>query len=143
MTVDAQLEVRVFGEDQIAQQLADARATLQNAIASPEDSQVEPVTAEAADGRLRVTVGTEGRIERFELDPRVLKEGSEYVAEQLKLAVNEALDQRAEALGTDEPVPDLEAVNDSVAEIQDRSLRQFQAMSASISEVMGKLHGGR
>jgi hypothetical protein len=40
-------------------------------------------------------------------------------------------------------VPDLEAINESVAEIQDRSLRQFQAMSASISEVMNKIHGGK
>jgi hypothetical protein len=109
----------MFGEDAIAQQLADARATLSTAIKSPEAGQVEPVTVEGADGLLRVTVGVEGRIDGFEFDPRIMR------------------------IGTDEPVPDLEAINESVAEIQDRSLRQFQAMSASISEVMAKIHGGK
>ncbi len=131
----------MFGEDAIAQQLSEARAALSNAAKSPEAKQVEPVTVDAAEGGIRVTVDPEGRVDRFELDPRVLREGSDYVAEELKRAVNTALDQRAEALGTEEPVPDLEAINESVAEIQDRSLRQFQAMSASIREVMTKLHG--
>ncbi|MCC3764185.1 hypothetical protein K3N28_14040 [Glycomyces sp. TRM65418] len=133
----------MFGEDAIAQQLADARAALSKAVQSPEAAQVEPVTVEGADGLLSVTIGVEGRVDRLDMDPRVMRLGSEAVAEELKRIVNAALDERAEAMGTDEPVPDLEAINESVAEIQDRSLRQFQAMSASISEVMAKLHGGR
>lgn len=133
----------MFGEDAIAQQLADARAALSSAVRSPEANQVEPVTVEGADGLLRLTVGVEGRIDEFRLDPRAVRLGSEVLAEEMKRLVNTALDERAQAMGTDEPVPDLEAINESVAEIQDRSLRQFQAMSASISEVMAKLHGGR
>jgi DNA-binding protein YbaB len=133
----------MFGEDAIAQQLADARATLSAAIKSPEANQIEPVTVEGAEGLLRVTVGIEGRIDKFEFDPRVVRLGSEILFDEIKRMVNAALDERAEAIGTDEPVPDLEAINESVAEIQDRSLRQFQAMSASISEVMNKIHGGK
>jgi DNA-binding protein YbaB len=130
----------MFGEDAIAQQLADARATLSTAITSPDANQVEPVTIEGAEGLLRVTVGIEGRIDKFEFDPRIMRLGSEVLFDEIKRMVNAALDQRAEAMGTDEPTPDLEAINESVAEIQDRSLRQFQAMSASISEVMTKLN---
>jgi DNA-binding protein YbaB len=114
---------------------------LREAVKSPEEHKIEPVTAETADGAIRVTIGAEGRVDSFELDPRVLREGSDYVAEELKRVVNDALDRRAEELGADESVPDLEALNESVAEIQDRSLRQFQTMRASINEVMGKLHG--
>lgn len=72
-----------------------------------------------------------------------MRAGSEFLFAEVRRVVNAALDERAQALGTDEPVPDLEAMNESVAEIQGRSLRQFQAMSASIGEVMAKLHGGR
>ncbi|WP_205326003.1 hypothetical protein [Glycomyces sp. YM15] len=133
----------MFGEDAIAQQLADARAALSTAVRSPEANQVEPVTVEGAEGLLRLTVGVEGRIDKFEFDPRIMRIGSEVLFDEIKRMVNAALDERAEAMGTDEPVPDLEAINESVAEIQDRSLRQFQAMSASISEVMAKLHGGK
>jgi hypothetical protein len=133
----------MFGEDAIAQQLADARAALSTAIKSPEANQIEPVTVEGADGLLRLTVGIEGRIDGFEYDSRIMRVGSEVLFGEIKRMVNAALDERAAAMGTDEPVPDLEAINESVAEIQDRSLRQFQAMSASISEVMAKIHGGK
>lgn len=133
----------MFGEDQIAQQLADTRAALAQASASPGAARAEPVTAEAAEGRIGVTIGTEGRVEEVKVDPKALREGSEYLAEQLKLAVNDALDQRSRMFGTDEPVPDTDAINESVAQIQDSSLRQFQAMSASISQVMAKLNGGK
>jgi hypothetical protein len=133
----------MFGEDAIARQLADARATLSTAIKSPEANQVEPVVVEGVEGLLRLTLGTEGRVDKFEFDPRIMRIGSEVLFEEIKRMTNAALDERAQAMGTDEPVPDLEAINESVAEIQDRSLRQFQAMSASISEVMAKLHGGK
>ncbi|MCD0442034.1 hypothetical protein LO763_00130 [Glycomyces sp. A-F 0318] len=133
----------MFGEDVIAQQLADAREKLSSAVKAPEANQVEPVTVEGVEGLLRVTVGADGRIAGFEADTRVMRAGSEFLFAEVQRMVNAALDERAQAMGTDEPVPDLEAMNESVAEIQDRSLRQFQAMSASISEVMAKLHGGR
>ncbi|MFC3493302.1 hypothetical protein [Glycomyces rhizosphaerae] len=133
----------MFGEDAIAQQLADARATLSTAVKSPEANQVEPVIVEGVEGLLRLTLSVEGRVDKFEFDPRIMRIGSEVLFDEIKRMVNAALDERAEALGTDEPVPDLEAINESVAEIQDRSLRQFQAMSASISEVMAKIHGGK
>lgn len=133
----------MFGEDAIAQQLADARATLSTAIKSPEANQAAPVVVDGVDGFLRLTLNVEGRVDKFEFDPRVMRIGSEVLFDEIKRMVNAALDERAEATGTDEPVPDLEAINESVAEIQDRSLRQFQAMSASISEVMAKIHGGK
>jgi hypothetical protein len=133
----------MFGEDAIAQQLADARATLSSAIKSPEANQVEPVVVEGVDGLLRLTLGTEGRVDKFEFDPRVMRIGSEVLFDEIKRMVNAALDERAQAMSTEEPLPDLDAINESVAEIQDRSLRQFQAMSASISEVMAKIHGGK
>ncbi|THV29552.1 YbaB/EbfC family DNA-binding protein [Glycomyces paridis] len=133
----------MFGEEAIAQQLADARAQLASVARTPEANQVEPVTVEGAEGFLKVTIGVDGRVAGFEVDPRAMRVGSEVLFAEIKRMVNAGLDERAAAMGADEVPPDVDAINESVAAIQDRSLRQFQAMSASVSEVLAKLHGGR
>ncbi|MFC3493228.1 YbaB/EbfC family nucleoid-associated protein [Glycomyces rhizosphaerae] len=133
----------MFGEDAIAQQLAEARTQLDVVRQTQQDHQVPPVTAEAADGRIRITLGANGRVERFEFtEVRVLKEGTEYLEEELRNAVNAALDARAESLATDTAAPDLEAIGEAVAKIQDQGIAQMRAMSAQISAVMKKLQGG-
>ncbi|THV30175.1 YbaB/EbfC family nucleoid-associated protein [Glycomyces paridis] len=132
----------MFGEDAIAQQLADARSALDD-VRRQQDHQIEPVTAASADGRIKITLGADGRVERVEfVEVRVLKEGTEFLEEELRSTVNAALDARAASLGTAEAVPDLEAIGEAVAKIQDQGLRQMQEMSAQISTVMKKLQGG-
>jgi DNA-binding protein YbaB len=133
----------MFGEDAIAQQLAEARSQLDVVRQTQQDHQVPPVTAEAADGRIKVTLGANGRVERFEfLEVRVLKEGTEFLEEELAKIVNAALDARAESLGTDTAAPDLEAIGEAVTKIQDQGIAQMRAMSTQISAVMKKLQGG-
>lgn len=133
----------MFGEDAIAQQLAEARTQLDVVRQTQQDHQVPPVTAEAADGRIKITLGANGRVERFEFtEVRVLKEGTEYLEEELRNAVNTALDARAESLATDTAAPDLEAIGEAVAKIQDQGIAQMRAMSTQISAVMKKLQGG-
>lgn len=133
----------MFGEDAIAQQLAEARSQLDVVRQTQQDHQVPPVTAEAADGRIKLTLGANGRVERFEfLEVRVLKEGTEFLEEELRNVVNAALDARAESLGHDTAAPDLEAIGEAVAKIQDQGLAQMRAMSTQISAVMKKLQGG-
>jgi DNA-binding protein YbaB len=133
----------MFGEDAIAQQLAEARSKLDDVRQHQQGHQVPPVTAEAADGRIKVSLGADGRVERFEFtEVRVLKEGTEFLEEVLREAVNAALDARAEHFAADAAAPDLEAIGDAVAKIQDQGLRQMREMSAQISTVMKKLQGG-
>jgi DNA-binding protein YbaB len=133
----------MFGEDAIAQQLAEARSKLDVVRQTQQDHQVPPVTAEAADGRIKITLGTNGRVERFEFtEVRVLKEGTEFLEDELRNVVNAALDARAESLGHDTAAPDLEAIGEAVAKIQDQGLAQMRAMSTQISAVMKKLQGG-
>jgi DNA-binding protein YbaB len=128
------------GESDFAQQLAEARAALARATASPEEGRAEPVTVEAAKGTVRVTLGVDGRVSEIHADPKAVKEGTDHIAEHVLAALNEALDKRAAMVGSDERVPDLEAVNESLAAVQDAGVRRLQAMSASISEVMAKLN---
>ncbi|MCD0442247.1 YbaB/EbfC family nucleoid-associated protein [Glycomyces sp. A-F 0318] len=133
----------MFGEDEIAQQLADARSALDDVRRHRQDNQVPPVTAEAADGRIKITLGADGRVERFRfVEERVLKEGTEFLEEELRKAVNAALDARAESLSADAPAPDLDALGESIAKIQDQGLQRMREMSAQISTVMKKLQSG-
>jgi DNA-binding protein YbaB len=133
----------MFGEDAIAQQLAEARSQLDVVRQAQQDHQVPPVTAEAADGRIKITLGADGRVERFEFtEVRVLKEGTEFLEEELAKVVNAALDARAESLSADTAAPDLEAIGEAVAKIQDQGIAQMRAMSTQISAVMKKLQGG-
>ena len=133
----------MFGEEAIAQQLAEARSALDEVRKTQPDQLVQPVTAEAADGRIQVTLGANGRIEKVRFaEERVLKEGTEFLELELAKAVNAALDARAEALSADVPAPDLEAIGNAVAQIQEQGVRQMRDMSAQISAVMQKLQGG-
>jgi hypothetical protein len=72
-----------------------------------------------------------------------LKDGPEALVEQLTLAVNNALDQRTELTAANVPAPDMEAMNEQVARMQDASLQQFKDMDAAVRDLMAKLHGGK
>jgi DNA-binding protein YbaB len=128
------------GEDEFARRLAEARAALAQATAAPEQAQAAPVTAEAANGRVSVTLGADGRVTEILVTPKAVKEGTDYIAEHVLAALNDALDQRAAMAGTDDGVPDLETLGESLAAVQDDGVRRLQAMSASIDKVMGKLN---
>lgn len=130
----------MLGEDALEQQLAEARAALREVsrgITPPERTES---AAEAADGRVRVTIGTDGRVGDIVIDPRVLREGSEYLAAELRRAVNDALDGQEAAVEVTEPMPDLAAIASTVERLQDESIRQMRAMTQAISETMRKLH---
>ncbi|MEH0844677.1 YbaB/EbfC family nucleoid-associated protein [Micromonospora sp. CPCC 205711] len=128
----------MLGENALEEQLAQARAALHEARRSAVPAQRAESVAEAADGRIRVTLGTDARVSAVDIDPRVLREGSEYLAEELRRAVNAALDAQdpGPAAG---PAPDLAAMAATVERLQDSGLRQMREMSVAISETMRKL----
>ena len=129
----------MFGEDKIAEQLATARAELSAAAEVQAAAPPEPVTVENEKGRIRITVGTDGRLSELLVSARAIRDGSDDLGPELMRLINEALDKHREHAVTDEPVPDLNAINERFAEMQDRSLRNFAAMSQQISETMAKL----
>ncbi|RRR98135.1 hypothetical protein [Glycomyces terrestris] len=132
----------MFGEDRIGEQLAQVREALAQAAAQP-GAQTEPILTEASGGRIQVTLGTDGRFERIKMTLSALKDGPEALVEQLTLAVNDAIDQRAALTAAPGPAPDMAAVNEQAARMQEASLRQFQAMDAAIGDLMTRLYGGR
>ena len=132
----------MFGEDQIAQQLSQTRETLSKGP-SPAGAQSEPILTEAADGRIKVTLGADGRFEQIKMTLSALKDGPDALVEQLVLAVNDALDERSKQTAATGPVPDLDAMNEQVARIQDASLQQFTQMRGAIGDLMERIREGR
>lgn len=68
----------------------------------------------------------------------MLREGAEHLAEELRRAVNAALDGRDDPAAA-EPMPDLAAMTATVERLQDQGLRQMREISQAISETMRKI----
>lgn len=133
-------EAALLGEDALEQQLAQARAALREVSKGVTPPERAESVAVAADGRIQVTLGTDGRVSTIGIDPRVLREGSEYLAAELRQAVNDALDGQDAGVDVSEPMPDLAAISATVERLQDESLRQMREMTQAIGETMRKLH---
>ncbi|MGC4787215.1 YbaB/EbfC family nucleoid-associated protein [Micromonospora sp. DT178] len=131
----------MLGESALEQQLAQARAALREVGGAAAPRERSESVAEAADGRIRVTLGTDGRVSAVDIDPRVLREGSEYLAAELRQAVNAALDGQDDGVAASEPMPDLAAMTATIERLQDQGLRQMREISQAVSETMRKLHG--
>ncbi|MEU5870303.1 hypothetical protein AB0A73_01930 [Glycomyces sp. NPDC047369] len=132
----------MFGEDQIAQQLSAARDTLAQGPGTA-GGQTEPILTEAADGRIKVVLGTDGRFEQIKMTLSALKDGPEALLEQLTLALNTAIDRRGEQTTVPVPAPDMAEMNERIAQMQDASLQQFKDMDASVRQLMDRMYGGR
>ncbi|MEU9507611.1 YbaB/EbfC family nucleoid-associated protein [Micromonospora sp. NPDC048170] len=128
----------MLDDSALEQQLTQARAALREASRDVVPRERAESVGEAADGRITVTLGTDGRVSTIEIDPRVLREGSEHLAEELRRAVNAALDGQEPTVDA-EPMPDLAAMTATLERIQDQGLRQMREMSLAISENMRKL----
>ena len=131
----------MLGESALEQQLAQARAALREVSGTAAPRERAESVAEAADGRIRVTLGTDGRVSALDIDPRVLREGSEYLTAELRQAVNAALDGQDDGAAATEPMPDLAAMTATIERLQDQGLRQMREISQAVSETMRKLHG--
>ncbi|MGN9891487.1 YbaB/EbfC family nucleoid-associated protein [Micromonospora sp. L31] len=128
----------MLGESALEEQLAQARAALREVSRTVTPRERVESVGEAADGRIRVTLGTDGRVSAIDLDPRVLREGAEHLAEELRRAVNAALDGQDDPAAA-EPMPDLAAMTATVERLQDQGLRQMREISQTISETMRKI----
>ncbi|MEH0824335.1 MULTISPECIES: YbaB/EbfC family nucleoid-associated protein [unclassified Micromonospora] len=128
----------MLGESALEEQLAQARAALREVSRGVTPRERVESVGEAADGRIRVILGTDGRVSAVDLDPRVLREGAEHLAEELRRAVNAALDGQDDPAAS-EPMPDLTAMTATVERLQDQGLRQMREISQAISDTMRKL----
>ncbi|SNS65711.1 Conserved DNA-binding protein YbaB [Asanoa hainanensis] len=125
----------MYDEQGLEQQLREARTALRQARTETGDAPApEEITAEAADGQVRVTLDASGRLTAIDIRPTILRHGTESLAEALMAAVNEALDTRAATTGGGQPAPDLDAMSHTIERLQDESLRQMRQITAAFTE---------
>ncbi|MEU8130006.1 YbaB/EbfC family nucleoid-associated protein [Micromonospora sp. NPDC049049] len=96
----------------------------------------------AADGLVTATI-TDGRLDSFMIDPRLMRLPSWELAEHVMTAVNEALDVlRGGQPAIGQPV-DVDALASGLHEVQDRSIRQMAQMSQTLQDVVALLREPR
>ncbi len=137
------------GPDDFDRALSRARQVLRDQrsglAGTAEGADAEPVrgTGEAADGLIRV-VAERGRLSNVVLDPRVMRLPSETFAEELSRAVNAALAElESKATAQASPVVDPAALEATLADLQDQSIRMMTRYTQSINEVMARFGSGR
>lgn len=86
------------------------------------DPAADEQVVERAEGLVRVTASASGEI-RVELDPKVMRLGSEFLAQELSGAVNESLAALNEQRAAQHL--DLDAVNEQVEALQEQASLQL------------------
>ncbi|MCO5990318.1 hypothetical protein NE235_29815 [Actinoallomurus spadix] len=101
---------------------------------------------EAAHGRVCARVGSDGLLERLDLDPRLLRLRSEELAGHIVSAVRAAQNDRL-ARGEDPPAPapaplDPETLVRRLDEMEAQADRGYARLTATLDEMLRRLDGG-
>lgn len=129
-----------LGSEGFDELLGRARQAMESVRAGT-DPTAEPLEAvgTAGDGKVRVTVRSPGRVSALELDPRMMRLGSEELAQHLVTAVNAALDElRARTVDTVAPV-DLNSLNSQLADLHNESVRQMERFTSAIGAAVAQI----
>lgn len=103
-----------------------------------DDTEPEPIEAEAADGQVRVVMTPAGKLGHVSVDAKLLRSGIDEVCAQIVLAVNSAIDaMRARA--TPGGAVDPEALATTLREVQADSVRRMAAFGTVVDDVIARL----
>ncbi|WP_246236536.1 YbaB/EbfC family nucleoid-associated protein [Actinomadura chibensis] len=131
--------------DEFERVLAQARRTLESMRRGGPADEGEPVegVGEAAEGRVKVTAVSGGRLTNVEINPRAMRLSPEELGGHLTAAANAALkDLRGKLADAAGDTVDAGALARRVDEIQTEGLRQLNEFNTAINEVLGKIRGG-
>ena len=134
--------------DEFERTLAQAREKLESMRrgTSPAENEQVAGVGEAAEGRVRVTAATGGRLTKVEIDPRAMRLSPQELGAHLTAAGNGALkDLRgrlAEAAGEAGDPVDAGSLSDQVGEIQTEGMRRLGEFNEAINGVLGKVREG-
>ncbi|MFF5177176.1 YbaB/EbfC family nucleoid-associated protein [Micromonospora sp. NPDC000316] len=98
---------------------------------------------EAADGMVRVVARPGGQIESVWIDPRLMRSGSESLADEIRTATNAALTDLRAALADVAAAPDTAAMLEQLRELQRSAVPQLQGFIDRLSSVQEGLSSGR
>lgn len=128
--------------------LAEAGKTLESMRRGGEAAQsaeAEPVegVGEAAEGRVKVTAASGGRLKDVEINPRAMRMSPEELGAHLVTAANAALhDLRGKAAEAAGDAVDIAALGKQVDEIQTEGLRQMAVFNQALNDALSKIKGG-
>ncbi|WP_410811877.1 YbaB/EbfC family nucleoid-associated protein [Micromonospora sp. 067-2] len=130
--------------DRLFQQTRQALASMRTTGQVPDDGPAgRPArgAGSAAGGQVEVVMVGQ-RVESVTLDPRALRMGAELLGEQITLAVNAALDdlrlQAADA-SVDAPPVDTVALDQTLDELQNESVRSMAAMTEALTDAVRRI----
>ncbi|MET7952047.1 hypothetical protein [Micromonospora sp. NPDC005324] len=127
--------------DKFRQSMDDAMSALCQLRANrPAAADVETCgEATAADGLIAVMAAPGGRIESITVAPQALRQGSGYLAEQLTIAVNAALDDlQARTLAEAPDAPNPAVLLDRLEEVQQQSVHQMQSFLSALTAAQAR-----
>jgi DNA-binding protein YbaB len=93
----------------------------------------------AHDGRVRAVAVAPGRIDAFELDPRVMRDGSEAVCEAMAAAANAALDDLRAKAADQSAGFDVERARSDLEQLQAESLETARTLFGAVHDAMARL----
>jgi len=128
--------------------LSEARRELMATRASPRDESGEPAEpvqglGEAADGLVKVTVVSGGKVEKIVVNPGLLRQGLEVICEHIAKATNAALDDLRSKVSaaTDVSAVDPAALSARLQDLQDQSMQQMSQIGDALSLVVARMRG--
>ncbi len=107
----------------------------------PSGEPTEPLRGdgESADGRARAVAVTPGRIETLEVNPRLMRDGSEAVCEAIAEAVNAALEDLQTKAVQGAATIDPQQLSGELERIQEESLDSARSMMAVLQDAMARI----
>ncbi|MGW2626407.1 hypothetical protein [Micromonospora taraxaci] len=127
--------------DQFRQSIDDALNTLRELRATrPVAEAVETRgEANAADGLIAVVAAPGGRIESITVAPQVLRQGSGYLAEQMTIAVNAALeDLQARTVAEAPDAPNPAVLLERLEDVQQQSVHRMQSFLSALTSAQAR-----
>ncbi|GAB3426953.1 hypothetical protein GCM10027569_67330 [Flindersiella endophytica] len=101
----------------------------------------EPLAGEgtALDGRVHAVVVSPGQVEKLEMDPRVMRDGSEAVCDALATAVNAALEDLRTKAAAEAGGYNVQQVQEDFERMQTESLDAARNLFGAVHEAMARL----
>lgn len=115
---------------------------LDDVVAASGEAQELRGEGEAARGQVRV-VAVVGRVESVTIEPQAMRRASHELAEQLKTALNAALNELRSSAGGRSPAGGVntEELRARTRELQDMSLAQLRTYTRALRDIMGSIEG--
>ncbi|MGW5580308.1 hypothetical protein [Micromonospora chokoriensis] len=107
-----------------------------------DSDEVPAAQGSAADGLVTATI-TDGRLDSFMIDPRLMRLPSWELAQHVMTSVNKALDVLREGQPAIGQRVDVDALAGGLREVQDRSIRQMAQIGQALQDVVALLREPR